>query len=93
MPQKIVSSASTLMIALLAIIRFCVALYPVMIPHPLFSESLEFDDLISSVHPLIFKSLAVPGEWQRAPRGGQHQVCGRDANRGLEAACRDDRGA
>ena len=52
------ASTSALMIALPAIIRFCVVLYPVMIPRPLSPESLEFDDHISSVHPLIFKSWA-----------------------------------
>ena len=33
------------------------------------------------------------GEWRRASRCREHQVRGGDADRGLAAACRDDRGA
>ena len=66
-------------------------LYPVMIPRPLSPESLEFDDRISSVHPLIFKSLAVQGGWRRASRCREHQVCGGDAEGSAAAACSEDR--
>ena len=63
------ASAIAPMIALLVIFRFCVVLYPVMIPHPLCSESQEFNDRISPAPSLIFKSLAV-----YVPSGFRHLV-------------------